>query len=60
MVLNTLGGPLDVVLGTPAGFVESKAAEIKGQLGDVEKLLWVATGASVITACWVLLFLRSK
>lgn len=59
-MLATLGSPVDVILGAPAGWVDSKSAEITGKIDDVAKLLWVATGASVITAAWVLLFLRSK
>ena len=55
-----LGGPLDIVLGKPDGWAGNKADEISTKLGGVEKLLWVATGASVLSAVWVLLFLRTK
>ena len=57
---DALAGPIDVVFGKPDGWADAKASEITGKLGDVEKLLWVATGASVITATWVLLFLRTS
>jgi hypothetical protein len=57
---TTIGGPIDTVLGAPAGFLEGKANEITGKLDGVEKLLWIATGASVITATWVLLFLKTS
>jgi hypothetical protein len=51
-----LSSPVDVILGAPAGWIDGKAAEINGKLDGVEKLLWLSTGAAVLTAAMVLLF----
>ncbi len=55
-----LGSPLDLVLGQSDGWAAAKANDISTKLDGVEKLLWLATGASVLSAVWVLLFLRTS
>lgn len=57
---GNLGGPLDLVMGQPDGWAASKASEISTQLDGVKNLLWIATGASVLSATWVVLFLRTS
>lgn len=51
-----LGGPLDVVMGKPDGWAAAKGDEITNKLDDVERLLWIAAGASVLTAVAAVLF----